>query len=360
MNLNLQLVNQHPERSWDWYVISYKASIEEIKQYPHLKWNPEGISCNKNLTLEFILSPEFPVPLDKLNWTRVSWLPLITLKDVEQHPELPWIGEGLSANPNLTPEFVERHFLDWIWIWKILWANQAMVSAINNTNYDYWPRDIKGLSQNPKLPLDLVLKNPDWDWGFISLVSRPDFTLEMALKLNINKGAWSLLLQYIDIDIAALCKVARRPELDWRIISSRANVTMEQVLKYAHWPWVWDELAVNPNFTLADMIGAGHLKPNTWFKLSFNPNTTEADVEKHLGAPWFWHALSRNLPIDCIERHPDWPWDWQGMSFHPNLTAAFVARHANKPWRWDAVTRHRFPDTEEYPELPWDWSEYHH
>lgn len=228
-NLNLNLVNQHPERAWDWWNLSNVCSIEEIKQYPHFKWHPEGLSCNKNLTLEFILSPEFPVPLDKLDWTRVSRMPLITLEDVEQHPKLPWIGEGLSSNPNLTPEFVERHFLDWIWIWKILWANPAMVSAITDPNCAYWPQDIKGLSRNPKLPLSLVLENPDWGWDFTALVSHPEFTVEMGLKLNISKDAWTLLLQHIDIDINTLCKVARHPKLNWCWISRRANVTFKQV-----------------------------------------------------------------------------------------------------------------------------------
>ncbi|GAH98526.1 unnamed protein product, partial [marine sediment metagenome] len=41
---------------------------------------------------------------------------------IASHPDWRWNMEGLSWNPNITPEFVERH-LDWEWDWMELSQN---------------------------------------------------------------------------------------------------------------------------------------------------------------------------------------------------------------------------------------------
>jgi hypothetical protein len=60
-----------------------------IQTYPKKPWNWYGISCNPNITMEFI----------------------------EKHPEKPWNWYKISNNPNITMEMIEKH-PEKLWNWE--------------------------------------------------------------------------------------------------------------------------------------------------------------------------------------------------------------------------------------------------
>lgn len=80
---------------------------------------------------------------------------------------------------------------------------------------------------------------------------------------------------------------------------------------------------------------------------------------------WFqnfnsWSSLSqnKNIPIDFILAHPEYPWDYKEISQHRELTISHILANLEKPWNWYYITIHpniTFKDMISNKELPWLW-----
>ena len=92
----MEYIIQHPDHSWNWYLISRNSSLimEYVEQHPEHHWDWDGISQNSSLTMEDIMQhPEHP-----WNWCGISQNSSLTMEYVEQHPEHPWYWFGISQN----------------------------------------------------------------------------------------------------------------------------------------------------------------------------------------------------------------------------------------------------------------------
>ena len=87
-----------------------------LLKYPEKPWNWgwNGISRNPNITMEIIEKhPEKP-----WDWNGISRNPNITMEFIERYPEKPWSWYWISKNPNITMEFIEKHpEKPWAWFW---------------------------------------------------------------------------------------------------------------------------------------------------------------------------------------------------------------------------------------------------
>jgi hypothetical protein len=87
--------------------------------------------------------------------------------DYENLKEKLWGITGLSCNPSITSEFIEKHL------------NQSW----------YWGKN--GLSSNPAITTEFIEKhiNRNWWWGSNGLSSNPSITTDFIEK-HINRGWW--------------------------------------------------------------------------------------------------------------------------------------------------------------------------
>jgi hypothetical protein len=133
------------------------------------------ISCNPNLTMEFINSN-----LDKnFIWAWISENPSMTMEIIEANPDKPWNWSYISHNPNLTMEFIQEN-PDKEWDW--LWISEQIVPLVS------FPTD-KTLS-HPNLTMDMIEENPDkqWNWSIIS--GNPNLTFQMIEENPDKPWEW--------------------------------------------------------------------------------------------------------------------------------------------------------------------------
>ena len=85
------------EGEWDWFWLSRVIPLSDIRRYPNLPWDKEGLSENSTLTVDDIESLS---DIDgQWNWTEISRrVPII---DVYTHPDLTWNRDRLSRNKNI-------------------------------------------------------------------------------------------------------------------------------------------------------------------------------------------------------------------------------------------------------------------
>lgn len=115
---NFHIVANHPDKNWNWRIISYRVTWDIVVNYPNCPWVYDTLSANRHVTLHII----------------------------EHNPERPWSYLGLSFNPNLTFEYVREH-------------------------KDKFRPYMKYVSVNPGIKLSTINFHPKfgWKWNYVSL-----------------------------------------------------------------------------------------------------------------------------------------------------------------------------------------------
>jgi hypothetical protein len=139
-----RLVLTYPERPWNWHSLPGNPEIrpEYVIAHPELPWNTEwAIYVNPRLTPE--------------------WL--------KEHPDFPIDWNGYSGNPSLTRKFLIDN-LDKEWNWIRLSSNMAITEVIVEELIDdpraRWNWGYSGLSKNPNISYEFVEKHFDKPWNF--------------------------------------------------------------------------------------------------------------------------------------------------------------------------------------------------
>jgi hypothetical protein len=129
----------------------------------------------------------------------LSQNPNLTFDVVLNNLDNNWDFEELSSHPNLSFDFVFNHIDIIEWNWYLLSRHKNLsfdiIQDYFNLNYSdhinsvhKW--DMKGLSENPNLTIDFIIRNhtENWDWKLIS-----------GNDMNISKGKYlksKLIKQY--------------------------------------------------------------------------------------------------------------------------------------------------------------------
>ena len=221
LNPNIKFVDiiQYRYFNWNWRYVSSKDDLDFnfVFDNINLSWDWYQLSGNKNLTLE-ILDKNIDLNWDlemvsvnpKLTFTNPKKYPMIDFYYLSQNVNLTfdivlnnldnnWDFDQLSSHPNLTFDFLFNHIDIIEWNWYLLSRHQNLSFDIiqeyfNLNHHDHinsvhkW--DMKGLSENPNLTIDFIIRNhtENWDWKLIS-----------RNEMNISKGKYlksKLIKQY--------------------------------------------------------------------------------------------------------------------------------------------------------------------
>jgi hypothetical protein len=119
-----------------------------------------------------------------------------------------WGYSGLSENPSISPEFVEKH-IDKPWHWGRygLSSNPSISPEFVEKHIDkpwYWGR--YGLSNNPSISPEFIEKYIDkpWEWGWRGLSSNP-FTSEIKKEAR-ESAARVIQIKFLDWFYKPICK----------------------------------------------------------------------------------------------------------------------------------------------------------
>jgi len=104
------IVQANPDKQWDWAVLSAHPNItwEIVQSNSDKPWNYWNMAVqNPNITWD-IVETDYQTGSGKL-WQWYMCNPNVTMEMLTQHPEIPRDIYGISRNPNLTFEFIEKY-----------------------------------------------------------------------------------------------------------------------------------------------------------------------------------------------------------------------------------------------------------
>lgn len=228
------------------------------------------------------------------NFVEVSKSPGIQIKDVENHPDLPWCYNSMSLNPNLTEEFVERH-LDESWNYTQLSGHYNISFAFlqkHTLPYDNWL-----VSGNGNMTIDLIVQYIKWGHIFDpnGLSLNPNLTWDAIQRINQHQRmAWNMYVvskhiplteAIVDDNFDTLREgILHNPTLTKTSIMKHLS-KIKSIYKHKYW------LSKHPSMRYADLIAAEVFEPSGW---SLNPNLTFTDIYDDPSIPWNWEHVSKN------------------------------------------------------------------
>jgi hypothetical protein len=153
-----------------------------------------GLSINPAITPEFI-EKHIDKPLKQ------SSSALITKSKDFVEKKWHWGSDGLSRNPSITTDFIEKH-IDKKWCWNVggLSINPPITVEFIEKHIDKkWEWGSNGLSVNPSLTIAFVEKYFD-KLVFESIATNP-FTFEINRWKEYKKKIYHILCKYIMIEM---------------------------------------------------------------------------------------------------------------------------------------------------------------
>lgn len=272
--------------------------------------------------------------LDKLKKEKNKTIGEKMLEYILRHPTKPFDWAGITCNPNITFDIVEKYSdIPWSYTW---------------------------LSLNPNLTMDYVKRHPDKRWDWASLFGNKSIAFSDIMENiphDIYSGCISTLIRNMPIDENTE-KYMKDP-LCWICLSENPNLTMDYVEKHSDKPWCWG--AISANAKISEAYIESHLdKPWDWINMTSNPNIPLEYIDKHPERIWGNYCLSHNTQLtqEYIEKHPEIEWNRFGISACPNITLEFIEKHTEIDWYWNFISGNpnvTMEYIEKHPEKDWNW-----
>jgi hypothetical protein len=202
MTLLEQLIEEFPNKPWNWIKLSINSSIsfdfikshpnlpwvpkmvtlnpnvndEVIKNNPSYKWDYHAMCTNENISFQFIFNTMINTP-DQIyiDWDKLSLSKGTSLENIRQYHNYPWNDKYLSYNPNINSHYILIEEPNRKWYMPAISANPGITERDifkNKLNWDYL-----NLSANPNLPIHYVSENINHPWNFHSISSSKKITM---------------------------------------------------------------------------------------------------------------------------------------------------------------------------------------
>ena len=313
-NITLKIAKKLPAHIIQWTELSARCPIKEILANPTESWNRNYMSCNKEITIDFMEKFDEIVPTHAKNeWDDYNLSDKnISVDDALNHPKYKWQAHRIPYHKNITLDFVRNNLDKYQWDFAFIMRHcqPSLEDPICNMEFlgeNAWYI----ISKNPNITADFIKAHDetywDWDWNAILRYTRD-------IK-NIIQICPNLLDQY--------------PSLLWHNLSGNENITMDIVMAHLNAPWNWPSLSRRPMIMAA--IFRGESPPqllNLWGRECLSRHATIKDVLRLPHYPWDWRALTANsnMTMEIIEMHSTFPWDKTSIAENPNITQPFIKK----------------------------------
>jgi hypothetical protein len=254
---------------------------------------------------------------------------LITL--LQLFPGANWDMQRLSANPNISWEYVQLH-QDIHWSIKYLSLNPNVTwNTVQSHPSSKWSYLM--LASNPNITMDIVQSNIDLFayWGYTPCLENPSITWEIFKLKNIQHDNACLEINpNITWDIIQHAE-RTEPEWDWNYayLSANVNITWDIVCSHPGKCWDYGNMSSNPNITW-DIVKS-HPDLNWDYNvLSTNPNITWDMINSDLRLSKQFFSLNPNVTWRLVRDNPDFSWDFELLSANVFNSKKYVnAMHTN-------------------------------
>jgi hypothetical protein len=180
-------VRKYPHIKWDWHRLSMSKHItqEVITQNPDIPWDYDTMSCNPNITLQFVLNN-----LDKpWDYECLSCHSNISIQDILQHPEVNWNSRGMSFNQTVKVSDVLNH-PEIRWNYNFLSQVLPVDDMLAHPNMPWTEK----ICMNQSLTPQHIIDHPEVKWNYSMLIYNQNLPLDFLICSCPNRDMDTLIM----------------------------------------------------------------------------------------------------------------------------------------------------------------------
>ena len=265
-------------------------------------------------------------------------------------------------------------------------TRRQRIAALNHNNplwdgkYDSLiPTICSTATSHETVTLKVLMKYKNMSWNFRKLTTNPNITIEILLDLMkvpefeglktiyFKLSARSvitfaeLINSGLQVDVCASVSVltmrdyTRSDQSTFDRFTSRAKITMQDVIDNPHFNWSPDRLLINNHIMASDVFEHFNIQPSHYADdddaLSYMKNEANKKFvfNKILEAFLDVNTPYRRSLVDIVSKYADLstiinninaPWDWQMISWYSKtIKPSEMIQHAHLPFDWQGVVR---------------------
>lgn len=269
-------------------------SLDDIERNIHLPWDWKTISSRDDITIDFAKRHFNKLDANILSQRANLW------EDINENPQNYSVLSAIH-NPNITLDFIERHFE--VYKTHDLHLNMRRIAPMKIATLDFIEKHIdvmhgSWLSSNPNLTIEFMRKYPDKDWR-MSTFSRHNPTVTPELVINNLSFGWN-----------------------WEMLSTRSNFSPRE---HPEFPWDWEGYSRNDNFDF-NCVPTDKLCELDWSWISQSLITVSQIIKYSAYISWTQLTINEHITMSMIRKTPELHWSYDFVHANPNCDLAMFEK----------------------------------
>ena len=217
---DIQLVWEFPTRKWSWSTLSTRSDLDPrlVETYPHCNW--DWIRLTLTLPIEFIFKH-----LNTMPWSHfhISLNPQVTMKTILDHPKFCWDFQSISRLPLITWQDILDH-PDKDWNYDVMVTCGAKYQAVSLASSSAIKR------ASSKVPLDVLREHPNFDWDRDVLAERSELFPQLLDIMMFNTQQCRTIVRHKTIPIGIAEEILEPSE--YRYLLTNPNPTWDFAMRH--------------------------------------------------------------------------------------------------------------------------------
>ena len=285
-NITMQTIEDNPNVLWSWAHISHNPNVtmEFVHRHEEKAWDFKLLSSNPGITMQDLLDTDRH-PWD---WEAACRNPNLTIEFIEEHPEIPWSWKEISLNPSMTSDVVCKNSSK-PWDWKFLSTNPSfspcLLLEFPDKNWDW-----RFVSCHPNVKIEFIQEHEtfSWDRGWMMFTNQNvgEYLLQTLVGHVKASSITTDLIQQLT-DVEADCYTTLRDT----IINMRPLIPHHNTGRRSIMNNMITHLSVAVSLELISKMPDVQWN---WRMLSTRPDLTPEFVKSNLDKTWFWRGIAFN------------------------------------------------------------------
>jgi hypothetical protein len=240
-SVNLQVLKKLRDKPWNWYLLTHNPKFVWmwVQEFPDSKWDWNRISKSDLFTWNWVR--EFPKA--HWNWNLLSDK-ILSVETIKEFPDASWNWYKMTLGPVITVnEMVETPNFPWM-IEELLFVDvdEEIVRFLRffRSHYD----EEAWQDHTSRAPWNIIIQNMDLPWNLFFVRLKSTDTLDT--RLLYERGSefdWNHLSEVLNFStVISMC-----PDLPWNFayVSRNPSVTYKDVISFPTMPWDYNSVRLD-------------------------------------------------------------------------------------------------------------------
>ena len=252
----IEMIRATKHKNWDWVGLSSELPINDILHNLDLPWIYSLIiNDRKHLNIHQLNKLIDSEKRDLLDWKKITINKGITIENIRENPDYPWVYSEIFKNPNFRIKYLD-YYLSMNNMYQQI--KYEYKNLLNYWSYHHNKKDTlcllwKYLSKSKSTTIADIDNHPEYAWDFLWVSSNPNITIEFFHKYRYKNWNIEALQQNTAISVVQFIEYNNlNPftySLNYDFLSLNSNIDLNYVINNPDKPWDYRKILFHNHMT---------------------------------------------------------------------------------------------------------------